>query len=129
MAALDADEGVNGQVTFTFSPSTQAMYGNVFGLDPDTGSLYLRSTLDYELATTYVLGIVASDKATIPLTSQTRFTVHVLDVNDNAPTIAVTDATGDGEAEITENSPPATAIAVISVSDLDSGDAGQVLID
>lgn len=117
---------MNGDVIFSLSPSSLASHGHVFGVERDTGALYLRSPLDYEQVTTYVINIQASDHGSVPLTSQTRFVVYVLDVNDNAPSIAVTDATGDERAEMMENSPPGTAIAVISIGDLDSGDAGQV---
>ena len=125
MAAYDIDEGQNGQLVFSFSPATIASYGHLFGIDGDTGKVFIKSALDYEVATSYALVIVASNLGSVPLTSQTKFTVYLLDVNDNKPLISVTD-TADGGAEIMENSPVGTVVAVISVIDLDSGDAGRV---
>lgn len=68
--------------------STAKSYDNVgdlFGIFPNSGWIYLRSTLDRETRDRYELTVLASDNGTPSATATTRVTVNVLDSNDNDP--------------------------------------------
>ncbi|KFZ49425.1 Protocadherin beta-15, partial [Antrostomus carolinensis] len=55
------------------------------------------------------------------LSTHCKVQVEVLDVNDNAPEIALTSLS----ASIPEDAPPRTVVALFSVRDRDSGDNGR----
>lgn len=79
--ARDADSGGNAQFTLS-------LYGegrDVFSLDAVTGRLSLKpnQVLDREARAVYHLRVIARDKG--GLTAEVALTVHVDDVNDNAP--------------------------------------------
>ena len=58
----------------------------MFEIDPDTGVLQSRLTLDREAVAQYVVTIEASDHGTPNrLSSQIELVIDVTDVNDNAP--------------------------------------------
>ena len=46
--ASDADAGDNGHVTYRWAEHTGSAYGSVFGIDAETGQVFLKSQLDYE---------------------------------------------------------------------------------
>ena len=124
--ATDDDSGLNGEIYFSLDAKTAKQYGDIFALESGTGALVLRSSLDYELNSRYVLGITATDAGSSPHTAYAQYTVHVQDVNDNAPEIRINTLTSSGLAEVPENSEVGTFIAHMSVIDLDSGEAGKV---
>jgi len=51
--ASDADAGENGHVTYRWSDQTDGRYGSVFGIDAETGEVFLKSPLDYEQQQVY----------------------------------------------------------------------------
>ncbi|KFU83414.1 Protocadherin beta-5, partial [Chaetura pelagica] len=55
------------------------------------------------------------------LSAHCKVQVEVVDVNDNAPEIALTSVS----ASIAEDAPPRTVVALFSVRDRDSGDNGR----
>ncbi|XP_075211152.1 cadherin 89D [Lycorma delicatula] len=77
--ARDADSGNNAE----FSLSLHSEDAELFSLDPDTGSILVKGSLDREVRDTHKLWIVASDKSN--LSSEVRLTIYVDDINDNAP--------------------------------------------
>lgn len=60
--ATDKDAGLNGDLTYNFTKDTWIESGRTFGINTDTGLVYTKGDLDYELRTEYMLYIVASDK-------------------------------------------------------------------
>ena len=82
MSAYDADIGPNGHIIFGFTARTEENLGDIFGIDPDSGEIYLKSRVDFEMGATYQLVVTASDKGSDTLTSQVAVIVNVLDVND-----------------------------------------------
>uniref|UniRef100_A0A096LZP6 Protocadherin 1 gamma 14 n=1 Tax=Poecilia formosa TaxID=48698 RepID=A0A096LZP6_POEFO len=120
VSATDADEGVNGDVTYDFGHVSENVK-NVFGLDHKTGDLKLISEIDFETVSNYDLRIKAKDG--LGLSSYTKVTVHVTDVNDNSPVIYVKSLANP----IAENVTPGTEVGIINVQDdKDSGRNGQV---
>ena len=124
--ASDADEGQNGQLVYGLAGFSQAEYGDVFRVDPLTGEVFLRRTLDREVQSLYSLTLTASDRGSAPLSAFTQLIVRVLDVNDNAPRVVVSSASLDKELRVAEHSEPLTFIAYVSATDADVGSAGVV---
>ncbi|XP_062851509.1 protocadherin alpha-3-like [Trichomycterus rosablanca] len=121
--ATDLDDGLNGEVFYVFGHNVDHDVRNIFNLDPVTGELFVKGQIDFEQRDQYEVYIQASDKSTAPLTTDKSILIHVIDVNDNAPEIEVTSFS----STVAEDSKLGTTIALISVSDLDSGVNGKVL--
>ncbi|XP_074816881.1 protocadherin alpha-5-like isoform X7 [Natator depressus] len=120
--ATDSDEGINKDISYSFTNSFNPNLRNMFSLDPNTGEVRFKGELDFENIRLYEIQIEATDKSTFPLTGHCTLVVKVLDVNDNAPELAVTSLS----LPVPEDAPPGTVVALISVSDRDSGDNGKV---
>ncbi|XP_024919121.1 protocadherin alpha-8-like [Cynoglossus semilaevis] len=121
--ATDLDEGPNGEVVYSFSNSMNQNIFNLFNINHLTGEITVKGILDYEEKDRYEIEIEASDKGFAPFTTDKSVTIQLVDVNDNAPEIDVTSFS----SSIPENSKPGTTVALISVSDLDSGPNGKVI--
>nr|XP_024660632.1 protocadherin gamma-A11-like [Maylandia zebra] len=118
-SATDADEGINGHVTYHFN----RMSGNVaelFHLDENTGDLTVTGIIDYEENKLYEIGVQAKDQG--GQSTSTNVIIEVIDVNDNPPLITLTSFSN----AIAEDSPSGTTVAIINVKDLDSGKNGKV---
>ncbi|XP_053893203.1 protocadherin alpha-5-like isoform X6 [Malaclemys terrapin pileata] len=120
--ATDLDEGINKDISYSFSNSFNPNLRNMFSLDPNTGEVRFKGELDFENISLYEFQIEATDKSAFPLTGHCTLVVEVLDVNDNAPELAVTSLS----LQLPEDAAPGTVVALISVSDRDSGDNGKV---
>ncbi|CAN2391290.1 homophilic cell adhesion via plasma membrane adhesion molecules, partial [Pristimantis euphronides] len=119
--AIDVDEGVHGQVTYSFSKTS----GNVhqtgaFSIHPVTGDIKTSNELDFEQTRNYELSVQAKDGG--GLVSHCKVVIEVIDENDNDPEISITSLF----SPIPEDSPPNTVIALIKVRDQDSGANGDV---
>ncbi|XP_045579955.1 protocadherin alpha-8-like [Salmo salar] len=121
--ATDLDEDANGEIIYSFGNGVDDKLLRLFGLDPNTGELTVKGLIDYEVHNIYDIDIQASDKGTVPLTTDKSVIVKIIDVNDNAPEIEVTSFS----KAIPEDSKPGTTVALISVNDLDSGLNGKVI--
>nr|XP_016848988.1 PREDICTED: protocadherin gamma-C3 [Anolis carolinensis] len=120
--AFDLDEGPNGDLVYSFSSHTPARVRQLFALDATTGELRLEGPLDFEEAQSYEISIQAKDKGANPAVAHCKVLVEVVDVNDNAPEITVTSV----YSPVPEDAAPGTVIALLSVTDQDSGDNGLV---
>uniref|UniRef100_A0A671U5E4 Cadherin domain-containing protein n=1 Tax=Sparus aurata TaxID=8175 RepID=A0A671U5E4_SPAAU len=121
--ATDLDEGPNGDVVYSFSNSMNQKILNLFDINPLTGEIIVKSSINYEEKDRYEIEIEASDKGLVPLTTEKSVIIKIVDVNDNAPEIEVTSFS----SSIPEDSRPGTTVALISVNDLDSGLNGKVI--
>uniref|UniRef100_A0A8C6K7J6 Cadherin domain-containing protein n=1 Tax=Nothobranchius furzeri TaxID=105023 RepID=A0A8C6K7J6_NOTFU len=119
----DLDSGLNGKVICNIKEDVP------FSLSPalkdKSFSLVTKSPLDREKQSHYDLTITAkdADKGTAPLTSYKSVLINIIDMNDNSPEIEVTSFS----SSIKEDSQIGTTVALISVSDLDSGMNGKVM--
>uniref|UniRef100_A0A8C3WG02 Protocadherin alpha 1 n=1 Tax=Catagonus wagneri TaxID=51154 RepID=A0A8C3WG02_9CETA len=120
--ASDADEGVNGEIIFSFVSDVPLNIKKTFKIDSSSGEIRLIGRLDYEETKSYEIQVKAVDKGSPPMSNHCKVLVKVLDVNDNAPELAVTSLS----LPVREDSPPSTVIAFISLSDRDSGVNGQM---
>ncbi|KAG8147638.1 hypothetical protein E2320_011867 [Naja naja] len=91
----------------------------MFSINSDTGEIRVIGKLDYEESKFYELPIVAEDKA---LSGHCKVLIEVLDMNDNIPELSVNSLS----VPLPEDSPPGTVVAIISASDRDSGNNGQI---
>ncbi|OCT88385.1 hypothetical protein XELAEV_18017015mg [Xenopus laevis] len=120
--AIDPDEGTNGQVTYSFSSYTPQKVKQLFTLDPQKGEIRMNGEVDYEKASEYDIYVQATDKGSVPMAGHCKVLVEVVDVNDNAPEIVVT----SNYSPVAENAQDQTVVALMSVTDQDSGMNKQV---
>uniref|UniRef100_A0A673VN87 Protocadherin gamma-C5-like n=1 Tax=Salmo trutta TaxID=8032 RepID=A0A673VN87_SALTR len=124
LEATDSDEGVNGEIEYSFGEHTLESVLSVFDIDAVTGEMFLRGELDYESAAYYRIDITAVDKGIPEMEGHCRVQVEVTDVNDNAPEIVLTSK----PSPVREDAPSGTVVALISARDLDSGNNGKVTL-
>ncbi|XP_074530803.1 protocadherin beta-15-like [Halichoeres trimaculatus] len=119
VSATDADEGVNGDVTYYFGHTSEDDV-NLFSIDAKTGELRVTGAIDYEEGTSHEMRVQAKDG--LGLTSYAQVIIDVTDVNDNAPVISIKSLTNP----IPENVSPGTEVGIINVQDRDSEANRQV---
>ncbi|XP_069754143.1 protocadherin-10-like [Narcine bancroftii] len=122
ISATDLDIGVNAELTYSFTSHVPNHFRDLFEMDPKTGEIRVGGVLDFEEMSVYELDVEAVDSGLAGMTGNAKVVVGLIDMNDNAPKIEVTLVTG----EVREDAPFGTVIAVISVTDLDSGEYGEV---
>uniref|UniRef100_A0A8D1BB84 Protocadherin alpha subfamily C, 2 n=1 Tax=Sus scrofa TaxID=9823 RepID=A0A8D1BB84_PIG len=120
--ASDRDEGSNGEISYSFNSLVPPIVTNKFRIDSNTGEIVIQGNLDFEKENLYKIRIDATDKGHPPMAGHCTVLVKVLDKNDNVPQIALTSLS----LPVREDAQFGTVIALISVSDLDSGANGQV---
>ncbi|XP_070819263.1 protocadherin gamma-A11-like isoform X35 [Chaetodon trifascialis] len=119
VSATDADAGPNGDITYNFDHVSDE-HVSLFSLDPKTGEIRVKGSVDYETETSIELRIRAKDGP--GLTSYCTVIIDITDVNDNPPTISLKSLTNP----IPENVPPGTEVGIINVQDRDSENNRQV---
>ncbi|XP_037833378.1 protocadherin gamma-A11 isoform X17 [Kryptolebias marmoratus] len=119
LSASDADEGMNGRVTYHFNRMSSDA-AKLFHLDEHTGDLTVSGLIDYEEHKIYEISVQAKDQG--GQSTSTNVIIEVIDVNDNAPVITLTSFSNT----VAENCPMGTTIAIINVKDLDSGKNGKI---
>ncbi|KAM4554633.1 protocadherin alpha-5-like isoform 14-T14 [Odontesthes bonariensis] len=121
--ASDSDEGVNGEIEYSLRSKLRGLSPELFDLNSRTGKLTLKDRLDYEEKQVYEIKVLAADKGAVSLSTHCNVVVRVEDVNDNNPEIDITSLS----SRIPEDAPPGTVVALMGVTDLDSGVNGQVV--
>ncbi|XP_057705850.1 protocadherin gamma-A11-like isoform X37 [Corythoichthys intestinalis] len=119
ISATDADEGVNGDVTYHVSHISNDDT-NVFKIDSKTGTIRLSGKTDFEENNSFEMKVQAKDG--LGLTSYTKVIIDITDVNDNAPVINIKSLSNP----VAENVSPGTEVGIINVQDRDSEKNGQV---
>ncbi|XP_036403729.1 protocadherin alpha-8-like isoform X4 [Megalops cyprinoides] len=119
ITVADKDGGKNGLVKCNlagFAPfKLQSSYKNYY-------SLVVDGPLDRERASQYNVTITATDEGTPPLSSTSVITVHVSDVNDNAPRFAEPVI----NVYVKENGQVGSVIHTVSAFDPDLNDNAKV---
>uniref|UniRef100_A0A672FMV1 Si:ch73-379j16.2 n=1 Tax=Salarias fasciatus TaxID=181472 RepID=A0A672FMV1_SALFA len=121
--ATDPDEGTNGEIEYSLVKTLRKNIYRLFELDKLTGLIKVKGLVDYEENDVYKLDVEASDKATPPMTGESRVIIKVIDVNDNPPEIEVTSLSNT----VSEDSKVGTVISLLSVTDKDSGVNGKII--
>ncbi|XP_049897716.1 protocadherin beta-16-like [Epinephelus moara] len=119
VSATDADEGVNGDITYHFGHISDDDV-NVFSIDSKTGEIRVTGMIDFEGSSSFEMRVKAKDG--LGLTSYAKVIIDVTDMNDNAPVINLKSLTNP----IPENVSPGTEVGIINVQDRDSEKNGQV---
>nr|XP_046262631.1 protocadherin beta-16-like [Scatophagus argus] len=119
VSATDADEGLNGYVTYDFGHVSEDVK-SIFTIDPKTGEIRLSTAVDFETTSSFELRVTAKDG--LGLTSYAKVVIDVTDINDNPPLIYVKSLTDP----IPENVSPGTEVGIINVQDRDSENNRQV---
>ncbi|XP_065499878.1 protocadherin alpha-6-like [Caloenas nicobarica] len=120
--ATDLDEGTNKNISYSLQHLFPQDGRDVFGIDRNSGEIRLRGELDFEDVSLYRLQVDAADQGNPPLSGHCKVVVEVLDVNDNAPEVWVTSLS----VPVPEDAAVGTVVALLSVSDRDSGANGRV---
>ncbi|XP_036137552.1 protocadherin alpha-3-like, partial [Molossus molossus] len=120
--ASDLDEGVNKDIVYSFNTETSADTLSKFHLDPVYGYITVKGNLDFEDTKLYEIQVDATDKGNPPMADHCTVLVEILDTNDNVPELVIKSLS----LPVLEDAPLGTIIALISVSDSDSGVNGQV---
>uniref|UniRef100_A0A8C9XK68 Protocadherin 2 alpha a 1 n=1 Tax=Sander lucioperca TaxID=283035 RepID=A0A8C9XK68_SANLU len=120
--ATDLDEGSNSDIVYSYSLYTSERTQQMFNLNPENGEIRVKEMINYEDLKLYEMEVIASDKGPNSLSGQCKLTIQVTDMNDNHPEISIKSF----QSPIKENEPIDTVIAVVSVSDKDSGNNGVV---
>ncbi|XP_058654489.1 protocadherin alpha-3-like [Onychostoma macrolepis] len=120
--AKDADEGLNGEVIYSFINHDNDNSVNAFSISPVTGEITIKGPIDYEETAAIEIRIQAEDKGSNPRASHCKVLVEVIDVNDNVPEISVMSLVN----EVREDSSPGTMVGLITVKDGDAGKNGVV---
>lgn len=84
--AIDRDNGYNASVTYAIEKGRDFDGYGLFTIDPITGIIRTRITLDHEERSIYRLSIVAKDDGKPPKQTSRALRVEVLNLNDNRPT-------------------------------------------
>jgi protocadherin-16/23 len=118
-AAIDADKGPNGRVTYAIS--SQSPSGTWFTIDSSTGMLTVNQLVDWQVVKTIALVVTACDNPVIPVarlcSSQTVLAI-IEDLNDNAPKFVTNTST---VVSVREDAPVGTVVFRVIATDPDFG--------
>ncbi|XP_072524413.1 protocadherin alpha-C2-like isoform X3 [Salminus brasiliensis] len=120
--ATDLDEGSNSDILYSFSLYTSERTQDIFSLNRDNGEIRVKEIINYEDFRIYDMEVIATDKGTNSLSGQCKVTILITDMNDNHPEISIKSFTSPVKEDIAVG----TVIAVVSVTDKDSGENGQI---
>ncbi|XP_076875456.1 protocadherin alpha-2-like isoform X9 [Brachyhypopomus gauderio] len=122
VTATDSDEGLNSEVVYSIVGHGRNSMINLFSVDPISGDITVKGKVDYEENPAIELRVQAQDRSLSPRHSNCKVLIEVVDVNDNAPEISVTLLM----SSVSEDVRPGTGFALITVSDKDGGENGEV---
>uniref|UniRef100_A0AAQ4RL66 Cadherin domain-containing protein n=1 Tax=Gasterosteus aculeatus aculeatus TaxID=481459 RepID=A0AAQ4RL66_GASAC len=120
LSATDLDDGVNGQIVYSFTEKRRFNPDDVFSLNESTGEIKVKGNIDYEENQAYEIRVQARDKGTPPRSAHSKILVEVIDVNDNAPEISVSSIM----SPVKEDAEIGTVVAMVTITDHDGGKNG-----
>uniref|UniRef100_A0A480YX69 Protocadherin gamma-B5 isoform 1 n=1 Tax=Sus scrofa TaxID=9823 RepID=A0A480YX69_PIG len=115
----DRDSGENGEVNCRLEGEVPFQ---IISSSKNSYKLVTYGALDREQTPEYNVTITATDRGKPPLSTSTTITLHIADVNDNAPVFQQ----ASYEVHVAENNPPGASIAQVSARDPDLGPNGHV---
>ncbi|XP_068545268.1 cadherin-23 isoform X3 [Anas acuta] len=119
--ATDADSGRFALIQYSLGDGE-----GKFGINPNTGDIYILSALDREKKDHYTLTAVARDNpGDIPSNrreNSVQVLITVLDINDFRPQFSKSQFS----TSVYENEPSGTSVITMTATDLDEGDNGVV---
>uniref|UniRef100_A0A8D3BMR3 Protocadherin 2 alpha b 10 n=1 Tax=Scophthalmus maximus TaxID=52904 RepID=A0A8D3BMR3_SCOMX len=120
VSATDLDEGINGEIIYSFIERGQFNPEAFFSINPDTGEITVTGRVDYEEHPAYDIRVQARDKGTPSRSVHGKVLVEVSDVNDNTPEIIITSLL----SPVKEDAELGTVVALVTVTDKDGGKNG-----
>ncbi|XP_047585489.1 protocadherin alpha-10-like [Lutra lutra] len=120
--ASDLDEGSNSHILYSFAADVSSNTEDFFHIDSASGEIKVNGKIDFEETKLWKLQVEAVDKGHPPMFGHCTILVEILDINDNAPELLVTSLL----LSVPEDATLGTVIALISVTDRDAGENGQV---
>ncbi|XP_055546785.1 protein dachsous [Wyeomyia smithii] len=84
--AIDRDYGLNASITYSILKGRDSDGHGMFSIDPLTGVIRTKASLDHEEKTIYRLAVAATDSGKPPRQTVRLLRIEVLDLNDNRPT-------------------------------------------
>ncbi|XP_062250381.1 protocadherin alpha-3-like [Platichthys flesus] len=121
--ATDLDKGANGEVVYSLGSAVKHKIRELFEIDSVTGEITVKGRVDFEEQDSYDIDIQASDKGSIPFRTDKSVIIKIRDTNDNVPEIEVASLSNS----VSEDARPGTTVALISITDLDSGVNGKII--
>ncbi|KAM5214029.1 protocadherin gamma-B5 isoform 23-T23 [Hipposideros larvatus] len=115
----DQDSGENGEVYCRLEGEVPFQ---IISSSKNSYKLVTDGALDREQTPDHNVTITATDRGKPPLSSSIAITLHITDVNDNAPVFQQSAYL----VHVPENNPPGASIAQVSASDPDLGPNGHV---
>ncbi|XP_036933520.1 protocadherin alpha-8-like isoform X19 [Acanthopagrus latus] len=125
VTATDADDGPNGEISYSLGSKDQDHVLEIFQIDEHTGLITVKGKIDFEEHSAFEIRVQASDKGYPPMAAQCKVLIEVVDLNDNTPEISVTSLMN----RVKEDAKVGTAVALVSVMDRDGGKNGAVHCD
>ncbi|XP_056296025.1 protocadherin alpha-3-like [Pseudoliparis swirei] len=120
VTATDLDEGINGEIVYSFIERGNFNPEALFSINPDTGEICVRGKVNYEENIAYDIRVQARDKGTPSRSVHGKVLVEVTDVNDNLPKIIISSLM----SPVRENVEVGTVVALVTVTDKDGGKNG-----
>ncbi|KAJ7338978.1 hypothetical protein JRQ81_012880 [Phrynocephalus forsythii] len=127
--ANDSDQGANAEIDYSFHQASD-MVRRLLRLDRATGLITVQGPVDREDINVLKFSVLAKDKGANPKSARAQVVINVRDMNDNAPSIEIRGiglvTHQDGMANISEDVPVETPVALVQVSDRDEGENAVV---
>ncbi|XP_069026646.1 protocadherin alpha-8-like isoform X7 [Embiotoca jacksoni] len=122
--ARDLDEGLNGEIEYSFINQDNDNDVDKFAINPITGEITVNGELDHEKNKAVEIRVQAKDKGQNPRASNCKVLVEITDVNDNPPEISVTSLVN----VVREDAAVDTMVGLITVRDYDAEKNGVVQV-
>ena len=122
--ATDKDIGSNAVVEYFVEHGSHSDPLYAFSANRKSGVIINNHVLDFEDQRVHNI-FVRAENPNSGMSTSARVAIHVVDQNDNKPTISVVFELS-GRYQVFENAPIGTVVARIYVSDRDSGKNGEV---
>lgn len=127
--ATDSDSGVNAEIDYSLHQASDTVQ-RLLRIDRSTGVIYVKGGVDREDDSFLKFFVAARDRGPSPKSSKVLVTVTIKDQNDNAPSIEIRGiglfTHHNGAANISEEMPVGTPVALVQVSDRDEGENAVV---
>lgn len=127
--ANDADTGINGEIEYSLHQASETVQ-RLLRIDRSTGIIYVKGLVDREETSFLKFFVVARDRGPNSKNSKVLVTIVVKDQNDNKPAIEIRGiglvTHQDSVANISEDMPIGTPVALVQVSDRDEGENAVV---
>nr|NP_001009595.2 protocadherin 2 alpha b 8 precursor [Danio rerio] len=123
--ASDADEGLNGEIIYSFISHDGDNRVNAFTIDSVSGVISVKGNIDYETSNAVEIRVQAKDKGQKPRAAHCKVLIEIVDVNDNIPEISVTSLA----ETVREDAAAGTMVGLITVKDGDAGKNGAVVLN